>query len=445
MNAIHIANLSKVYRLYRHHADRLKESLHPLRKKYHEDYYALNDVSLDIEQGETIGIIGRNGSGKSTLLKVMAGILTPSGGEVAVNGKVAALLELGAGFNPELTGIENIYFSGIIMGFSKTEMDERLDGVIAFADIGEFIHQPVKTYSSGMFVRLAFAVAISVDPDILIIDEALAVGDLSFQAKCFKRLNDFRTQGKTVIIVTHALDSVIRYCHKAIVLDSGRKVIEADPKTAVDAYKKLMAKCEPDATGPARCAGEDGSAAVGSASGAMSNLKDQFAVDPNALSYGNGMAEIADFGMFDDAARPAQLFHKGRPFTIRMKVVFKADIESPVFAFTIKDLKGLDITGTNTHYKKVSTGSFMKGNEALVEFSQCLNCQSGQYSLSLGCTGIAGDQLDVYHRLYDVLLFEAISEEPMVGFFDLGSRIAIERGGSISAAPMGMVPRDEST
>lgn len=391
-----------------------------MRKKYHENYYALNDVSIDIEQGETVGIIGRNGSGKSTLLKVMAGILTPTGGDVSVNGKVAALLELGAGFNLELTGIENIYFSGIIMGFSRSEMDARLDNVIAFADIGEFIHQPVKTYSSGMFIRLAFAVAISVDPDILIIDEALAVGDVSFQAKCFRRLNDFRKQGRTVIIVTHALDSVIRYCHKAIVLDAGRKVMEADPKTAVDAYKKLMAKCEGDLPAPL-------ATAAAAAPGAPRSLKDQFAVDKNALSYGSGMAEIADFGIFDDQNRPAQMFHHGCPFTIRMKVIFKADVESPIFAFAIKDLRGLEITGTNTYYKKIETGSFRNGDHVVVEFNQSLNCQSGQYSLSLGCTGMAKDQLDIYHRLYDVLLFEVIADEPMVGFFDLGSSIKMER------------------
>lgn len=414
MNAVSIRDLSKVYRLYHHPADRLKEAVHPLRKKYHGEYYALDGVSLDIEQGETVGVIGRNGSGKSTLLKVMAGILTPTGGEVAVRGRVAALLELGAGFNPELTGVENIRFSGTIMGFSRDEMNARLDDVTAFADIGDFIDQPVKTYSSGMFVRLAFAVAVSVDPDILIIDEALAVGDISFQAKCFRKLDDFRRGGKTVIIVTHAMDSVIRYCHKAIVLNAGRKVAEADPKTAVDEYKRVMAQCDSDAPSA-------------SGSGDSQRLKDRFPADPNALSYGNGLAEIVDFGLLDENGLPAQMLHNGRPFTISMKVEFRADIPSPVFAFTIKDLKGLELTGTNTLYKKIDAGVFRKGDVALVEFAQTLNCQSGRYALSLGCTGLEKDRLAVYHRLYDVLLFEAISQEPMVGMYDLASKVKIER------------------
>ena len=186
---ISIRHLSKKYRLYDRSVDRLKESLHPFRKKYHRDFFALNDVSFDIKKGETVGIIGKNGSGKSTLLKIIAGVLTPSGGGAVVNGHVSALLELGIGFNPDLTGLENIYFSGTIMGFSRQEMDTKVDDIIAFADIGNFIHQPVKTYSSGMFVRLAFAMATNVDPDILIIDEALSVGDIFFQTKCYRKLD----------------------------------------------------------------------------------------------------------------------------------------------------------------------------------------------------------------------------------------------------------------
>lgn len=420
MKAVSISNLCKIYRLYHHHSDRLKEALHPMRKKYHEDYFALRDISLDVEKGETVGIIGRNGSGKSTLLKVIAGILTPSGGSVTVNGKVAALLELGAGFNPELTGVENIYFSGIIMGFTRKEMESKLDDIVAFADIGEFIHQPVKTYSSGMFIRLAFAVAVNVDPDVLIIDEALAVGDISFQAKCFRKLNDFRQAGRTVIIVTHALDSIIRYCHKAIVLDAGCKVLEADPKTAVDEYKKLMARCESfkqPADKPSLKREHD----------LPETLKTQFTIDAHALSYGNGMAEIVDFGILDEHENPVQTLHNGRPFSIRMKVEFHADVESPIFAYTIKDLKGMEVTGTNTYFKKCETGSFRKGERVSVVFNQTLNCQCGRYSLCLGCTGWEPDNLAVYHRLYDVLLFEVVSEEPMVGFFDMGSRIEVNR------------------
>ena len=189
--AVRIQHLTKTYKLYDRSIDRLKESLHPLRRRYHRDFHALKDVSFEIGKGETFGIIGRNGSGKSTLLKIIAGVLTPSAGHLEVRGKVSALLELGIGFNPDLTGRENIYFSGTIMGFSREEMDEKVDDILAFADIGDFINQPVKTYSSGMFVRLAFAMATNVDPDILIIDEALSVGDIFFQTKCYKKFDRF--------------------------------------------------------------------------------------------------------------------------------------------------------------------------------------------------------------------------------------------------------------
>ena len=409
MQSVRIKNLSKVYKLYHNQTDRLKESLHPLRKKYHQAFFALHDVSFDVKRGETLGIIGKNGSGKSTLLKIIAGILTPTSGDVAVSGKVSALLELGAGFNPDMTGIENIYFSGTIMGFTRKEMDERIDAVSDFADIGDFIDQAVKTYSSGMFIRLAFAVAINVDPDILIIDEALAVGDMNFQAKCFRRLNNFRKQGKTVIIVTHALDSIIRYCDKAIVLDSGRKIIESSPREAVDVYKRLMT----DSYLP--------ESRTGRGKHGVKRL------EQNALSYGSGMAEIYDFGLFDESRQPVKLLHNSQLFFIRMNVKFNADVKDPIFAYTIKDLKGLEITGTNTLYKKVQPGSYQTGDSVVVEFTQTLNCQSGRYSLSFGCTGYDNEKFVVYHRLYDVLFFEVIAEEPMVGFYDLDSQIVIAK------------------
>ena len=191
----------------------MKESLHPLRKRYHRDFYALSGVSLQLIKG-IIGIIGKNGSGKSTLLKILTGVLTPTSGKVEVNGRVSALLELGAGFNPEFTGLENVFFNGSIMGYSRHEMDAKIDDILAFADIGDFIHQPVKMYSSGMFARLAFAVAINVDPDILIVDEALSVGDAAFQSKCFQKFQEFREKGKTILFVTHSVDLIIKYCSR---------------------------------------------------------------------------------------------------------------------------------------------------------------------------------------------------------------------------------------
>ncbi len=407
--ALNIDKISKIYRLYHRHVDRVKEIVLPGRK-YHQDFYALHDVSLCAKQGETLGVIGRNGSGKSTLLKIIAGILTPTGGTLDVRGRVAALLELGAGFNPLMTGLENIYFSGAIMGYTRREIDKRLDEIVDFAGIGDYLDQPVRTYSSGMFVRLAFAVAISVDPDILLVDEALAVGDMNFQSKCFRKLAKFREDGKTVIFVTHALDTVIRYCDRAIVLEKGRLVAEADPKEAVDAYKQIMAGCAP----------ADGGISVRRPSGSDRQS------GSDALSYGNQKARIVDCGLYDDKGRQTRLLENGGKFTIKMKVKFEADIADPIFAFTIKDLKGLEVTGTNTEFKdKKLTGSFRQGDLVEVQFEQILNMQSGKYALSLGCVGSDDNGLAVYHRLYDAILFEVSSSMPMVGLYDLGSRVTV--------------------
>lgn len=237
---IAISNVTKTYKLYNSPLDRLKEAVHPLGKKYHHDFLALRDVSIEVKRGETIGIIGCNGSGKSTLLKIITGVLTPTAGLVTVNGKISALLELGAGFNPELTGIENIYFNGTLNGFTKQETDEHLDDILSFADIGEFIYQPVKVYSSGMFVRLAFATAINVNPDILIVDEALAVGDAKFQHKCFNKFKSFQDEGKTILFVTHDTGSITKYCSKAVLLQNGCIVDIGEPQNITKLYTDLL-------------------------------------------------------------------------------------------------------------------------------------------------------------------------------------------------------------
>jgi len=219
--AIKVENLTKIYHLYDKPQDRLKEALNPFKKSYHHDYYALNNVSFEIKKGETVGIIGKNGAGKSTLLKIITGVLTPTSGKVEVNGKIASLLELGAGFNPEMTGLENIYLQGTIMGFTKKEIDGKIDNILEFADIGEFIYQPVKSYSSGMFARLAFSVAINVEPDILIVDEVLSVGDTRFQSKSIKKMESIRNNGTTILFVSHAIEQIKRFCQKAIWIDKG--------------------------------------------------------------------------------------------------------------------------------------------------------------------------------------------------------------------------------
>ena len=238
--AIKVSHLTKVYKLYDKPIDRLKESLHPLKKKYHKDFYALNDINFEIKKGETVGIIGKNGAGKSTLLKIITGVLTASSGHVHVNGRIASLLELGAGFNPEYTGIENIYLQGTLMGYSHGEMEAKIDEILSFADIGDFVHQPVKMYSSGMFARLAFAIAINVDPDILIVDEALSVGDMLFQVKCMARMRTMMESGVTVLFVSHDTHSIKTLCNKAIWIQDGNMIEYGEAGIVTNKYIEVQ-------------------------------------------------------------------------------------------------------------------------------------------------------------------------------------------------------------
>ena len=417
--AVRVKNLTKIYHLYDNPQDRLKEALHPFKKSYHHDFYALKDVSFDIYRGETVGIVGKNGAGKSTLLKMITGVLTPSSGQIETRGTIASLLELGAGFNPEMTGLENIYLNGTLMGLEREAIERKLDAILAFADIGEFIHQPVKMYSSGMFARLAFSVSINVEPDILIVDEALSVGDMAFQMKCFKKFQEFQEQNRTILFVTHALDTVIRYCNRGMVIDEGKLICDADAKTAVDTFKKVL-------TGTLHSTvSTDSVEAKKTEVLKERRLRDYFDDHGELDSYGNMRAEIIDFGLLDEENQPVKALDYDAPFTIVMRVRFHADVEEPIFAFTVKDTKGLEITGTNTMMKHHHTGHYKAGDEITVTFTQPANLQIGQYALSLGCVGINESGIVVYHRLYDAILFEVIGSANMVGFFDLKSQIQI--------------------
>jgi teichoic acid transport system ATP-binding protein len=413
---ISVQNLTKVYPLYDKPQDRFKEALNPFRKSYHHDFYAMQDVDIEIFKGETVGIIGRNGAGKSTLLKMITGVLTPTSGTIEVRGRIASLLELGAGFNPEMTGLENIYLNGTLMGFTDSEMDGKIDAILEFADIGEFINQPVKMYSSGMFARLAFSVSINVEPDILIIDEALSVGDMAFQMKCFNKFQEFQAEGRTILFVTHALDTVIRYCSRGIVIDGGNKICDDTSKEAVDVFKRLLTGNFYQEDEPKK--------SVNTFDNQL--LKDSFPANSEMLEYGNKKTIIYDYGMIDHSGAPATLFDHNAICDIVMKVKFNEKIVSPIFAFSIKDAKGLEITGTNTLMKSIETGSYVKEDRTTIRFKQKMNLRSGAYALSLGCVTLDEDGIEVYHRLYDAILFEIISSEEMGGFFDLGSEVTIE-------------------
>lgn len=364
-----------------------------------------------IEKGETIGIIGRNGSGKSTLLQLICGILTPSSGGVAVDGRVSALLELGAGFNPEFTGRENVFLNGAILGISRADMEACFDDIVSFANIGEFIDQPVKTYSSGMYVRLAFAVAINVKPDVLIIDEALSVGDTLFQAKCFAKFKEFQKNGVTIIFVTHSLDLITRYCSRAILLDSGNLAGQGTPKEVVDDYNRLLA----------RCSLEKGS------NSDFANNKEKDLDTHQESRYGVGKATIEGAGVYDLNGTAVRTLTLGNDYEFRFNVLFTDAVHNPIFAYTVKDVKGFDITGANTLFKEIDTGQARKGDKYSIVFHQKIMLAAGGYLLSFGCAGFEDGEYTVYEHRYDVLDFQVVASHAIVGLFDSDSNITFTK------------------
>ena len=418
---IEIKNITKIYNLYNKPSDRLKEALFS-RKSRHTEFAALNDVSFDVCKGEILGIIGKNGSGKSTILKIITNVLTPTSGECIVKGKIAALLELGAGFNMEYTGIENIYLNGQMIGFSKEEMDKKLQDIIDFADIGEHIFQPVKTYSSGMFARLAFSVAITVDPDILIVDEALSVGDVFFQNKCYRRFEEFRDKGKTILFVTHDMGSVIRYCNRCVLLNAGEKVGEGKPQEMVDLYKRIM-------VGQWNENEEKNSTIENSIDSTNINVnrlwKEQISTNPDMEVYGDGRAEIIDFGIFSDSGNIGNNVYKGDYYTVKMKVRINDDNLNPIFAFKLRDVKGTELTGTNTMLEDIDTSHCENGDIVTISFRQKQYLQPGQYLVSLGCTAFEGDQFVVYSRNYNCCVLGVVAQKGTIGIFDSESEVTV--------------------
>lgn len=427
--AIRVKDVTKLYKLYDRNIDRLRDSLGFGSGKYKE-HYALRNLSFDINKGECIGIIGTNGAGKSTILKIITGVLTPTSGEVEIDGRVSALLELGAGFNMEYTGIENVYLNGTMMGFSKEEIDSRLQSILDFADIGEFVNQPVKSYSSGMFVRLAFAVAINIDPEILIVDEALSVGDVFFQAKCYKKFEEFKEAGKTIVFVSHDLSSIQKYCDKAILLDKGKKIGEGKPFQIIDLYKKAMVGMLDDDDTPQKNSGDETSSKSESKSERESEssglMKDKLQLNPDLQEYGDRLIEIIDFAVVDGSGKITGTLMKGEEFTVKVKIRTNIPTSDPIVAVTIKDTKGTDISGTNTMFEGVNLGNMSPGDERTVSFTQNADMQGGQYILSLGCTRYENNDFRVYHRLYDVCSLAIVSAKNTVGFYDMNSVITVE-------------------
>ncbi|MCI5610114.1 MAG: ABC transporter ATP-binding protein [Roseburia sp.] len=419
--AIAVDHISKVYKLYDKPMDRMVEALGLTKKKKYREHFALSDVSFQVKKGECVGIIGTNGSGKSTILKIITGVLNPTGGTLTVNGRIQALLELGAGFNMEYTGIENIYLNGTMNGFTEQEIAGRMQDILDFADIGDYVKQPVKTYSSGMFVRLAFSVAINIDPEILIVDEALSVGDVFFQAKCYHKFEEFKKMGKTIIFVSHDLSSVSKYCDRVVLLNQGVKLGEGSPKEMIDDYKRVLV-------------GQYELPESKSESSLLNDEQIQVAVQKKAakqdtsklLEYGTKEAVIEQFYMTDDRGTESKSIIKGSEFTIHMKVRFMADLPAPIFAFSIKTVKGTEITGTNTMFEKAFLEPVKAGAVKDITFTQKMSLQGGEYLLSFGVTGYDGNDFQVYHRLYDALDLTVISDKNTVGFYDMDSKVMVK-------------------
>lgn len=401
--AITLDRITKLYKLYDKPVDRLKEAINPFGRKYHKEFYAINDISFSIAKNETVGIIGKNGSGKSTLLKMITGVLTPTSGSLSVDGSISALLELGAGFNPEYTGIENIYLNGTIRGFSKEKMDEKLDDILSFADIGEFVHQPVKIYSSGMFVRLAFAVAINVDPDILIIDEALSVGDIRFQQKCFRKIEEFK-QNKTVLFVSHDMATITNYCDRAIWINEGTMLEDGAPRELAKQYQAYMMGSKLTKSKVLQKSMKSGT----DSSFSQDEVDD---LPANLDVLGDNKARITGITMLDGLTNEkTALFYPGQAVKIIIKLNTHEYIENPLVGFSIKDRLGNIIAECNN----VVINSDMEDIESdrTVSFSfsfQLPYLNKGTYTIS---PAVASGTLEdhVQHSwVHDAFVFQVMS------------------------------------
>jgi lipopolysaccharide transport system ATP-binding protein len=416
--ALRVENVSKQYRIYEHPGDRLKESLTRGRWKRHREFWALRDVSFEVEAGTTTGIIGPNGSGKSTLLQIITGTLEPTHGSVHHEGRVAALLELGAGFNPEFTGIENIYLNAALMGFSKSETEERLPEIKRFAEIGDFLEQPVKTYSSGMYIRLAFAIAVSADPQILIVDEALSVGDAVFQHRCLRRIKEMQENGATILFVSHDPQAVRALCTRAILLNNGRMVADGKPPDVLNRYQKLIMSRE--------AAYE----AANSETFEASEIDDPALLDANlkplqySYRHGDGSAEILSVDLMDAARRPIEIVETGEPVLVRVRARLNSDASNPVCGFLIRDRHGIHVYGTNTEIQQAEFG-FVRSGE-IIEATFAFNCWlgTGEFSITAAihsASAISFDWVD------DVVFFRVMSAIPIEGAANLNADVTTRK------------------
>lgn len=412
-HALRVQSVSKQYRIYNRPVDRLKESLTLGRWKAHREFWALKDVSLEVEAGTTTGIVGPNGSGKSTLLQIITGTLEPTHGTVWTDGRIAALLELGAGFDAEFTGIENIFMNGSLIGLSKKETARLLPEIASFAEIGDFIYQPVKTYSSGMYVRLAFATAIATVPQILIIDEVLSVGDAIFQDRCVRRIKKLQQNGTTILFVSHDLGAIRALCSRVILLNGGRIEADGAPTYVLDRYQKLI------------MAGE--AAYVEESTTAQAQpIVDEDETAPPEYSYrhGDGSAEIVAVELVDHAGDSVKVVDTGQTLRCRARVVFHTDVDHPVFGFFIRNRHGIHLYGTNTKVQGISFGRVSRGETLQVTFTFKCWLAPDSYSISIAVHSFAAISFD---WLDGALFFRVVSEIPIEGVANLNASIEINR------------------
>ncbi len=450
--AIRVKNLSKSYRMYPSSSERLKELLHPFGRKFHKEFRALRDISFEVHKGECVGIIGRNGSGKSTLLQILCGMLRPTEGTAEVSGRISALLELGAGFNHEFTGRENIYMNGALMGYTKAHMDDKFRAIVDFADIGDFIEQPVKTYSSGMYVRLAFACAVNVDPDILIVDEALSVGDEAFQRKCFSRIADFQQQGKTILFVSHSTSLIVELCDRALLIDQGELLLSGAPKPVVTRYQKLMyappeklpSLREEIRRGNPPAGGQNGGERGTSPDSCRNHGSVQTPVVKREALYDSGLvpksmvvyesrgAIIQDPHVVSASGKRVNMLIRGEEYFYTYTVTFLQDAYNVRFGMLIKTMTGFELGGLVSHPQTKALDRIPKGTVRKQAFSFRCSLLPGTYFLNAGVVGSIDGTETYLHRLIDAYMFKVQPEEGLVntGIVDVsvsarnGSRFA---------------------
>jgi len=413
--AVRVDSVSKQYRIYDRPADRLKETLTRGHWKAHREFWALKDVCFEVEAGTTTGIIGPNGSGKSTLLQIITGTLEPTHGSVSIEGRVAALLELGAGFNPEFTGIENIFMNAALMGFSKAETEQLLPEIASFAEIGDFIYQPLKMYSSGMYIRLAFAAAIAVAPQILIIDEALAVGDAVFQHRCMRRIKEMQENGTTILFVSHDPSAVRALCNRAILLNGGQKVAEGTPSDVLNRYQKIiMARQQAYEASSAKTADQTASEFLERKASPLSYV----------YRHGDRSAEVLQVELLDSALHPVELVESGEPVVVRIVYVAHEDLDDVVCGFLIRNRHGIHVYGTNTELQEVPFERVRRGELTEVTFE--FNCWLAPEMFSL-VVAVHSSAAVSFDWLDGCLFFRVMSATKMEGVTNLNATASSKR------------------